>query len=331
MGIALLLALMAAAGIFLLFWSLKSTIESQTTFEERFETLTRRREGNELVVATNEVASQTAGQMLAGAVEKTLVQPGYADKVKESLARADIKVTVGEYMVTRGLSAGFGGIIGYLLGVTNTLVEGMPIPFVIGCSILGYFVPRIMVGRRAGKRLKQFNEQLPDTIQLISSALRSGNSVAQAMSLASREAPQPTNTEFARVVAEISLGIPPEESLVNLLRRVPSEDLDMMITAMNVSAQVGGNLSEVLDKIGETIRQRVRLKGDIATLTAQQQGAGYIVSVLPALIGAVMFLLNGAYMRPMFAGFPYLCMPICAGLMIFLGFLAMKKITDIKV
>jgi tight adherence protein B len=322
---------MAAAGIFLLFWSLKSTIESKATFEERFETLTRRRDSTDLVAAPEEAAGLTAGQMLAGAVEKTLVRPGYAGKVKQSLARADAKVTVGEYMVARALSAGFGGIIGYILGNNNTLIEGMPIPFIIVCTILGYFLPRVIIARRAGKRLKAFNDQLPDTVQLISSALRSGNSVAQAMALASREAPQPTNIEFARVVAEISLGIPPEESLSNLLRRVPSEDLDMMITAMNVSAQVGGNLSEVLDKIGETIRQRVRLKGDIATLTAQQQGAGYIVSVLPALIGLVMFLLNGAYMRPMFAGFPYLCMPICAGLMIFLGFMAMKKITDIKV
>lgn len=330
MAVALVLALMAAAGIFLLFWSLKTTIESRETFEERFETLTRRREVTDLAVA-EEAASPTAGQLLAGAVEKTLVRPGYADKVRESLARADVKVTVGEYMVTRALTAGLGGVVGWLLGVTNTLVVGMPVPFVVVCAIIGYFIPRVWVARRAAARLKAFNEQLPDTIQLISSALRSGNSVAQAMAMASREAPQPTSQEFARVVAEISLGIPPEEALANLLRRVPSEDLDMMITAMNVSAQVGGNLAEVLDKIGDTIRQRVRLKGDIATLTAQQQGAGYIVSVLPALIGLVMFLLNGAYMRPMFSGFPYLCMPICAGILIFIGFMAMKKITDIKV
>jgi tight adherence protein B len=105
----------------------------------------------------------------------------------------------------------------------------------------------------------------------------------------------------------------------------------MMVTAMNVSAEVGGNLAEVLEKIGETIRQRVRLKGDIETLTAQQQGAGMIVSILPILISLVLFLLNGKYMKPMFSGFPYLCMPICAGLLIFIGFMAMKKITDIKV
>ena len=116
-----------------------------------------------------------------------------------------------------------------------------------------------------------------------------------------------------------------------MVDRVPSEDLDMMVTAMNVSAEVGGNLSVVLEKIGETIRQRVSLKGDIATLTAQQQGAGYIVSAMPVIICGVIFLLNGKYMKPMFSGFPYLCLPICAGLLILIGFMAMKKITEIKV
>lgn len=331
MIIPILLALCAAAGVFLLFLGIMSTIEAQESFEDRFDALTGRRATTELEAAGGDAGASSANQMLAGAVEKAFAGRGYGEKVREQLARADLKLTFGEYMIVRGLTTMLGAAVGYLAGVVNTLLVGMPIVFMVGGAFLGYMAPRFWVGRRAGGRLNAFNQQLPDTIALLSNALRSGNSIAQAMSLASREAPQPTAQEFSRVVAEISLGIPPEESMANLLRRVPSDDLDMMITAMNVSAQVGGNLSEVLDKIGETIRQRVRLKGDIETLTAQQQGAGYIVSILPALIGAVMFLLNGAYMRPMFAGFPYLCMPICAGLMIFIGFMAMKKITDIKV
>jgi tight adherence protein B len=191
--------------------------------------------------------------------------------------------------------------------------------------------PRFYVARRASGRLGTFNNQLPDTVALLANALRSGNSVGQAMASASREAPPPTNGEFARVVAEIGLGVPPEEALANMVHRVPSEDLDMMVTAMNISAEVGGNLAEVLEKIGETIRHRVRLKGDIATLTAQQQGAGYIVSAMPVLIGLMIFLLNGSYIKPMFSGFPYLCLPICAGLLIFAGFMSMRAITNIKV
>lgn len=331
MGISLILALCAALGVFLFMLGIKATIESVETFEERFDALTGRRSAHEVAAAQEVAAGGGASQALAGAVEKAFAQRGYAEKAREDLARADLKVTFGEFMITKAFATLVGAAVGYFFGLTNTLIEGAPVPFLFVGAFVGYKAPSIWVGRRAGGRLNAFNQQLPDTVSLLANALRSGNSVAQAMALAAREAPEPTAQEFSRVVAEISLGIPPEEALANLTRRVPSEDLDMMITAMNVSAQVGGNLSEVLDKIGETIRQRVRLKGDIATLTAQQQGAGYIVSILPALIGLVMFLLNGAYMKPMFSGFPYLCMPICAGLMIFIGFLAMKKITDIKV
>ncbi len=331
MLISIVLALMAAAGVFMLAWGIKATIEGQETFEERFDTLTGRRGGSDAEAASVGEGGPSAGQMLAGAVERAFVRQGYGDKVRESLARADLKFTVGEYMILRVGTSLLGIGVGYLAGITNTLITGFPLPFAIAGAFLGYLAPRIWVGRRATGRLAAFNNQLPDTVSLLANGLRSGNSVAQAMSLAAREAPPPTSIEFGRVVVEISLGINPEDALASLTRRVPSEDLDMMVTAMNVSAQVGGNLAEVLDKIGETIRQRVRLKGDVETLTAQQQGAGQLVSMLPVIIGGVMFLLNGAYMRPMFSGFPYLCMPICAGLMIFIGFMAMKKITDIKV
>ena len=331
MLISFVLALMAGGGVFMLAWGIKATIEGQETFEERFDPLTGRRSSPDAELSSGGEGGPSAGKMLAGAVEKAFVRKGYGDKVRESLSRADLKFTVGEFMIVRMGTTFLGIGVGYLAGITNTLITGFPLPFAIVGAFLGYLAPRIWVSRRASGRLAAFNSQLPDTVALLANGLRSGNSVAQAMSLAAREAPAPTSIEFGRVVVEMSLGINPEDALASLTRRVPSEDLDMMVTAMNVSAQVGGNLAEVLDKIGETIRQRVRLKGDVETLTAQQQGAGQLVSMLPVIIGGVMFLLNGAYMRPMFSGFPYLCMPICAGLLIFIGFMIMQKITDIKV
>lgn len=327
--IPVILALVVAAGILLLFVGLTQTLVQESEFEQRLDTFAGRR-----TTAVVETGSENAGdqrQGMAAVVEKALVKRGYGTRVQESLARADLKLTVGEYMVLRFMGTVLGVGLGYLAGVTNTLIEGVPLLFAPMGGVLGYLAPRFWVGRRASARVTAFNTQLSDTITLLANALRSGNSAAQAMALVAREAPHPSNTEFARVVTEIGLGIPPEQAFENLMRRVPSEDLDMMITAINVSAEVGGNLAEVLEKIGETIRQRVTLKNDIATLTAQQQGAGYIVSILPVLIGIVLFLLNGKYMKPMFSGFPYLCMPICAGIMIFVGFLAMKKVTDIKV
>ncbi|MBI2886156.1 MAG: type II secretion system F family protein [Chloroflexi bacterium] len=332
MVIPILLGLAVVVGIILLFVGIMQTLEQSSEFEQRLDTVMgRQRPADTKALEAGGQGGATTGQAVAAAVEKALIKRGYGTNVQESLSRADLKFTVGEYMVLRFVTALLGAGLGYIAGLTNSLIQGVPLPFAVAGLFIGYMAPRYWVGNRASGRLAAFNSQLPETVNLLSNALRSGNSIAQAMALASREAPYPTNGEFARVVAEMSLGVPPEQALSNLMRRVPSGDLDLMITAVNVSAEVGGNLAEVLEKIGETIRQRIRLKGDIETLTAQQQGAGYIVSILPLLIGIVLFLLNGKYMKPMFSGFPYLCLPICAGLMIFIGFLAMKKITDIKV
>ena len=331
MIISIVLGLAVTAGVLLLFVGLMQTLMQESEFEQRLgSVMGRPRSGEMQAVAAGE-GGATAGQAMAAAVEKALVKRGYGAKAQESLSRADLKFTVGEYMILRLITSVLGAGLGYIAGLTNSLIVGAPLPFAVVGTLIGYMAPRFWVGRRASGRIAAFNAQLAETINLLANALRSGNSIAQAMTLAAREAPYPTNVEFARVVAEIGLGIPPEEALSNLMRRVPSEDLDLMITAVNVSAEVGGNLAEVLEKIGETIRQRMSLKGDIATLTAQQQGAGYIVSILPVLIGIVLFLLNGKYMKPMFSGFPYLCLPICAGVMIFIGFMAMKGITNIKV
>jgi len=329
MAIAIILAILAAGGVILLFVGIMQTLQTEGEFEQRLDSVMGRRLPSGEAGQGEKGAS--AGQALASAVDQALVKRGYGAKVQENLLRADLKLTVGEYMIIRMVTTVVGAAVGYIAGITNTMIEGQPVPFMLVFAFIGYMAPRFWVGKRAAGRLGAFNSQLPDTIGLLANGLRSGNSVAQAMALASREAPPPTNSEFARVVQELSLGIPPEEAMQNLVGRMPSEDLDMMVTAMAVSAEVGGNLADVLEKIGETIRQRVTLKGDVATLTAQQQGAGYIISILPVLIGIVMFLLNGAYVKPMFSGFPYLCLPICAGLMIFVGFMAMKKVTDIKV
>lgn len=328
--IAIVLAIGVAAGVMLLWVGLVKTLGQESEFEQRLNA-TR---GFPLVAAGPQRETGDGGgavSAVGNAVEQALSKRAGADKTRELLSRADLKLTAGEYTIIRVAAAAAGAVLGYGAGIVNSLIPDIPLPFAVVGAFLGWLAPRFYAGRRASGRIAAFNNQLADTVGLLANALRSGNSIAQAMALASREAPPPTNQEFARVVAEMGLGLAPEDAMQNLVRRVPSEDLDMMVTAMNVSAEVGGNLAEVLEKIGETIRQRVRLKGDIETLTAQQQGAGMIVSILPVLIAGVLFLLNGKYMKPMFSGFPYLCMPICAGLLIFIGFLAMKKITDIKV
>ncbi|HET6261064.1 MAG TPA: type II secretion system F family protein, partial [Chloroflexia bacterium] len=153
---------------------------------------------------------------------------------------------------------------------------------------VGFFGIDWYVKFRISKRLKDFNAQLGDTISLMANSLRSGYSLLQSMELVSREAPDPIGAEFKRVVREVGLGLSAQDSLNNLLRRMPSDDLDLLITAINIQYEVGGNLAQILDTISHTIRERVRIKGEISVLTAQGRMSGYLITALPGLIGVVV-------------------------------------------
>ena len=192
--------------------------------------------------------------------------------------------------------------------------------------------------RRQNKRLQAFNDALADTVTLIANSLRAGSSFLQSLEMVTREAQPPISTEFARVVREVSIGLPLEQALNNLTGRVKSSDLDLMATAIAIQYQVGGNLAEILDTIAETIRERVRIKGEIRTLTAQQRLSGYIVGFLP--IGLLLFLMVAApkFINPMFQippgiyGVPLGVVLLgIAGIMMGIGFLIIRRIVNIEV
>src|SRR5512139_640138 len=148
-------------------------------------------------------------------------------------------------------------------------------------GVIGFFIPRFYVKRQQGLRLTRFNDQLGDMLNLMTNGLRAGYSTMQAMEAVSRELPAPICDEFRRVVQEMQIGISMEKALDNLLRRIPSDDLDFVVTAIGVQREVGGNLSEILDTISFTIRERVRIKGEIRTLTAQVRTSGAVLSLIP--------------------------------------------------
>jgi len=151
------------------------------------------------------------------------------------------------------------------------------------------------------------------------------------MKTAAEQLPNPIAAEFHRVTQEIALGLHYEEALNNMLRRVPSDDLDLLITAVNIQGKVGGNLAEILDTIGHTIRERVRIKGEIRVLTAQQMISGYILTALPVALGLILYLINRTYMGRMFRDPCGLIMLGVAAVMIFIGFMAIRKIVNIEV
>ena len=214
---------------------------------------------------------------------------------------------------------------------------GSPVLLLVG-GLIGFMLPRFWLNRRKGGRLGAFNKQLPDTITLIANALRAGSSFLQAIELVVRESRPPISTEFGRVIREVNLGLPFDQALENMVRRVRSDDLELMATAISIQHQVGGNLAEILDSIAYTIRERVRIKGEIRTLTAQQRLSGYVVGFLPIALAGFLFVAAPGFMEPMFANPPeVLGLPagviilIFGGFMMFIGFMFIRKIVDIEV
>jgi tight adherence protein B len=204
--------------------------------------------------------------------------------------------------------------------------------------VLGFFLPRMWLGRRKSGRLKSFNKQLPDTITLLANALRAGSSFLQAIELVVRESRPPISLEFGRVIREVNLGLPFEQALENMVRRVRSDDLELMATAISIQHTVGGNLAEILDSIAYTIRERVRIKGEIQTLTAQQRLSGYVVGFLPIGLAGFLFVAAPNFMDAMFLNPPaVLGLPagvvllLVGGFMMFIGFMLIRKIVDIEV
>jgi len=246
----------------------------------------------------------------------------FATKVQRDLARANLKLRVAEYYYIR---IGASLALGVLLFVFRDPISGA-IGFVVG-----YFLPRFWVGRRISGRLSAFNKQLPDTITLLSNSLRAGSSFLQSIELVSREGGPPMSEEMGRVVREVNLGLGMEEALHNLVRRIKSDDLDLMVTAIGIQQQVGGNLAEILDTIAFTIRERVRIKGEINTLTAQGRISGYVVAFLPIGLGAALNAINPAFMQPLFTQTIGQILIGVGVVMMTIGFLAIRKITDIKV
>jgi len=260
---------------------------------------------------------------LGDTLNRALVRGGVAADLATQLARADIKLTVVEFLAATLIVMILGGGVAYLL--TRQVIAA-----VLACVVC-FFAPRWYIAFLRGRRLRAFNDQLGDTINLMVNSLRAGYSVMQAMDAVAQEMGEPISTEFGRVGQEVQLGLTLERSLSNMLRRVPSDDLDMMITAINVQREVGGNLAEVLDSISHTIQERVRIKGDIRALTAQSRISGYMVAMVPIVLSVVVYLIQPDLMSLLFTHRCGWIMVGVAVLGIVAGFVVIGKIVNIDV
>jgi tight adherence protein B len=269
-------------------------------------------------------------------LNRVVEQRDFGANLSRDIARADLKLKISEYfMIWIGTTLGVPAAMLALSLVMPAL--GNPVLLMIG-ALIGFMIPRFWLGRRRSGRLNQFNKQLPDTITLIANGLRAGSSFLQAIELVVREARPPVSTEFGRVIREVNLGLAFDEALENMVRRVRSDDLELMATAISIQHNVGGNLAEILDSIAYTIRERVRIKGEIRTLTAQQRLSGYVVGFLPIALAGFLFIAAPGFMAPMFddsvniGGLPAgVIILIFGGFMMFMGFMFIRKIVDIEV
>lgn len=325
MNMTLLIIIGGAIALVLLIVGVVITLTGErTAVEERL----GRYVGNEQLPTAED--KKAAATPMTNWINDRVTSSSYGDTISRDLARADIKLKPGEYIMLMVIAA-FG------VGLVTWFIGGRIIYVGLAGAAFGLFIPRFYVKGQQAKRLVRFNDQLGDMLNLMVNGLRAGYSTMQAMEAVSKELPAPICDEFRRVVQEMQLGVSMQQALDNLLRRIPSDDLDLCITAINVQREVGGNLAEILDTISYTIRERVRIKGEIRVLTTQVMYSGRFLAMMPIFVMGILYVLNREYMMEFFkpennAGIPcgYIGL-VCSAILIIIGYVVMNKIGDIEV
>lgn len=272
---------------------------------------------------------EEASTALTEWVNKRVEKSSFGDQIAKNLARADMKFKAGEFIFFIFILCFVLGGAAFWFGGSDPLAKA----FSAGIGIaVGIVAPIIYLRGQQAKRLKKFNDQLPDMLNLMVNGLRAGYSTMQAMEAVSKEMPPPICDEFRRVVQEMQLGLPMDKALDNLVRRIPSEDLDFVVTAVNVQREVGGPLAEILDTISFTIRERIRIKGEIRVMTSQVVMSGRILSAVPFVVFVLLWFINQEYMGEFFKNIACGGIALVTGIiMIGVGYFIMMKIADIEV
>jgi tight adherence protein B len=247
---------------------------------------------------------------------------GLGETLAQALIRADVPLTAAEYTLFMLLLGGMGFFLGsWQLNAMIGVFAGLA--FAAG--------PLAYLKISESRRRTAFINQLPDLLTLLVGSLRAGYGLSQAIELVAREVPAPASKEFARVVRATGLGLSLQRALQGMAERIDSDDLDLVVTAINVQYEMGGNLSSVLETISDTIRERVRVLREVRVLTAQQRLTGTILAMLPIGLAVIMSLIRPGYFDPFFEpGWPQF-MPLVAVGQMFVGFVLIQKIVNIKV
>lgn len=246
----------------------------------------------------------------------------YKRKIQFQLTRAHILLKPEEYITVC--------IIIFFAAALIVIVLTGSILFSVLAAVIGWQFPPIILKGKIKKRTKVLNEQLSDAINLISNSLKAGYSFFQAVDVVAKEMHGPIAEEFAVLQKEVNLGLTTEKALENLVNRASSDDLELVVTAVLIQRQVGGNLSEILDNICSTIRERVKIKGEVKTLTAQGRMSGLIISILPPALGVILYLINPEHIGMLFNNPIGISILVYSVLMELIGIYFINKIVKIE-
>jgi len=258
-----------------------------------------------------------------GIMAKAFARLSFTARLQRTLDQANVPWSAAQTLVI--LTAIASGLLAILLVVQ---IPALP---AFGAAAGVFILPILYLFKRRKGRMKKLVTQLPDVFELLSQALRAGHSLASGMQLVAKEMPEPAGTEFGRVFHEQNLGMKIEDALRNLADRVDVLDVRFFVTAVLIQRQVGGDLAEVLDKIGKVIRERIALFGTVQALTAEGRLSGYVLLALPVIVFLVMLKVNGDYARLLFTD-PMGKMMLTTGIVMqLMGWAMIKKIVNIKV
>jgi tight adherence protein B len=248
-----------------------------------------------------------------------------SEQLSLQLMSANWPITETEYVLIRIASV----IVSFILGslIVGSVLSG------IGLAVIVFFIPDLLLKRSISQRRTNFGRQLVDVLVLMTGAVRAGYSLPQAIEVVSKELKAPVSEEFRRVRHEIGLGLSLSQALTNLVARMENDDLYLVVTAININSQVGGNIVTMLEAVTETIRERIRLFAEVRVLTAQQRFGSYILTFLPIAMVAALLFINPTYMMRLFK--PHqpilLCIPIGALIMVIIGNFAVRRLARIDV
>jgi tight adherence protein B len=260
-------------------------------------------------------------QRMVGITGRLADRAGLLSRTEDALEQADLPLRPPE-----ALFFYFAGL--FVVGTLGLLV--LPIPMALGLALLAGVGPVIMLHRRRGKRLREFQMQLPGTLNLLSGSMRAGFSFAQGLESVANEASQPTRRELQRVFTESRLGRPIEDALEESAQRMASVDLMWAVMAIRIQREVGGNLAELLDTVADTMTQRERLRLEIKALTAEGRFSGWILGLFPIVFAGILYLIQPDYMGALFEeSIGVIAIIVCA-VMTFVGFIWLRKILQIE-